>query len=126
MIAQTQRGMSARGATLLQSVRTTFVLLEEHQKIDAAEVALIVEMMASHIKSWRPLALAAAPMLPPPAITGTFTIERDLDAGASYSLRYTNGVRLLHLLDEHGHDALVSLSDNQRLVMADDLRRSAL
>jgi hypothetical protein len=61
--------MSQRGRTLLQSVRTTFALLDEHAKIGPLEVDEIVAMIVSHIRSWMPQILASDrpvdPLTPP-------------------------------------------------------------
>jgi hypothetical protein len=48
--------LSKRGALLLSAVRRNFDLLKEHEKVSIAEVNFIVDAIASHIRSWKPLA----------------------------------------------------------------------
>lgn len=95
--------MSAHGAALLGAVRTNFVLLAEHEKIAPDEVARIVEAMASHLRSWRPLALLAADTGPTPRFdlsdaTST-AIERTMADGQSYRIETVDDVRCLHAIE---------------------------
>jgi hypothetical protein len=51
--------LSPRGAQLQRSLAMTLKLLAEHDKVAPAEVDALVEVLVSHLRSWRPQALLA-------------------------------------------------------------------
>lgn len=52
--------LSKRGAILLGAVQRNFDLLKEHEKVSVAEVNFIVDAIATHLRSWKPMAFASS------------------------------------------------------------------
>ncbi len=111
-----------RAAYLRRTFSAAFEALKELQKTEPAEAAEIFDALAAHVRSASPQSFLteAAPLV---VATDVTAIERELGAGARYEIRIVDGTRMLLVHDEHEHDALVSLTDAQRLTLCEDLRR---
>lgn len=121
----TTLSISPRARALQRTFAAAFDAAKEHAKQHPHEVALLYEIIASHLRSASPMSLEVTMPLDsaPVPLDPETSVRRDLDDGAAYELRIDNSLLMVRIDDVTGDNAMVHLDPQRGRELRDDLGR---